>query len=87
MLCRDEERDPRPCLDAGKAVTACAMDVLKKMKRHCYEDFNAYMYCLERSSGTLELSPYVTLKSYCVDSSPDISYQLQQYDYGDRVTM
>ncbi|XP_011637522.1 NADH dehydrogenase [ubiquinone] 1 alpha subcomplex subunit 8 [Pogonomyrmex barbatus] len=56
MLCRQEERDPRLCLKEGKDVTACAMDVLKKMKKHCLEDFNAYMYCLERSSGTLELS-------------------------------
>lgn len=61
MLCRQEERDPRRCLNEGKFVTSCAMDVLKKMKKHCLEDFNAYMYCLERSSGTLEFEPYVTL--------------------------
>lgn len=59
MLCRREERDLRRCIVEGKAVTSCALDVLKKMKKHCYEDFNAYMYCLERSSGTLDLSPYV----------------------------
>lgn len=59
MLCRQEERDPRRCLDEGKAVTSCAMDILKKMKKNCSEDFNAYMYCLERSSGTLEFHPYV----------------------------
>lgn len=56
MLCREEEGDPRRCLNEGKHVTACAMDVLKKMKKHCLEDFNAYMYCLERSSGTLDLT-------------------------------
>lgn len=61
MLCREEERDPRRCLNEGKAVTSCATDVLKKMKKHCLEDFNAYMYCLERSSGSLEFHPYVTL--------------------------
>lgn len=61
MLCREEEGDPRRCLNEGKHVTACALDVLKKMKKHCLEDFNAYMYCLERSSGTLELSKYVIL--------------------------
>jgi len=57
MLCRREERDPRRCLNEGKAVTSCTMDVLKKMKKNCLEDFNAYMYCLERSSGTLEFTP------------------------------
>ncbi|XP_018356240.1 PREDICTED: NADH dehydrogenase [ubiquinone] 1 alpha subcomplex subunit 8 [Trachymyrmex septentrionalis] len=57
LLCRQEERDPRRCLNEGKAVTSCALDILKKMKKHCLEDFNAYMYCLERSSGTLEFAP------------------------------
>ncbi|KAL0102040.1 hypothetical protein PUN28_018530 [Cardiocondyla obscurior] len=57
MLCRDEIRDPRRCLNEGKAVTSCTMDVLKKMKKHCYDDFNAYMICLERSSGSLEFTP------------------------------
>ncbi|KAH0945509.1 hypothetical protein HN011_004307 [Eciton burchellii] len=56
-LCRMEENDPRRCLDEGKAVTACALNVFKNLKKHCLEDFNAYMYCLERSSGTLEFSP------------------------------
>lgn len=63
MLCREEEGDPRRCLNEGKNVTACALDVLKKMKKNCLEDFNAYMYCLERSTGTLELTPYVILYS------------------------
>lgn len=55
-LCRIEERDPRRCLDEGKVVTSCALNVLKKLKKHCLEEFNTYMTCLERSSGTLELS-------------------------------
>lgn len=59
MLCRKEEGDPRRCLNEGKAVTSCALDILKKLKKHCLDDFNAYMTCLERSSGTLEFSPYV----------------------------
>lgn len=59
MLCRSEEGDPRRCLSEGKAVTACALDIFKKLKKHCLDDFNAYMTCLERSSGTLEFSPYV----------------------------
>jgi len=65
MLCREEEGDPRRCLNEGKHVTACAMDVLKKMKKHCLEDFNAYMYCLERSSGTLDLTKYVLYPIIC----------------------
>lgn len=57
MLCRSEEGDPRRCLNEGKAVTSCALNILKKLKKHCADDFNAYMTCLERSSGTLEFSP------------------------------
>ncbi|RLU24582.1 hypothetical protein DMN91_002671 [Ooceraea biroi] len=56
MLCRQEENDPRKCINEGKEVTACALKVLKQMKKHCLEEFNMYMRCLERSSGTLELN-------------------------------
>ncbi|KAG7199871.1 hypothetical protein KM043_014320 [Ampulex compressa] len=54
MLCRDEENDPRRCLNEGKNVTACALKVFQQLKKHCQEDFNRYVRCLERSSGTME---------------------------------
>jgi len=72
LLCRQEERDPRRCINEGKAVTSCALDILKKMKKHCLEDFNAYMYCLERSSGTLDFTPYVIL--YFIVNSSDTDH-------------
>ncbi|XP_046816935.1 NADH dehydrogenase [ubiquinone] 1 alpha subcomplex subunit 8 [Vespa crabro] len=56
MLCREEEKDARRCINEGKALTACALDFFKQLKKHCREDFEQYVTCLERSSGTIELS-------------------------------
>ncbi|KAK2584053.1 hypothetical protein KPH14_006503 [Odynerus spinipes] len=50
LLCRQEEKDPRRCLNEGKAVTACALDFFQKLKKHCKEDFEQYVQCLEKSS-------------------------------------
>ncbi|XP_047351763.1 NADH dehydrogenase [ubiquinone] 1 alpha subcomplex subunit 8 [Vespa velutina] len=56
MLCREEEKDARRCINEGKALTACALDFFKQLKKHCREDFEQYVTCLEKSSGTIELS-------------------------------
>ena len=56
MLCRQETEDPRKCVNEGKNVTACAMEVFRGIKKHCAADFNQYVKCLEESSGTMELS-------------------------------
>lgn len=53
MLCKVEERDPRRCLKEGRDVTNCAMEVFKKLKKHCKEDFEQYVHCLEQSSPDL----------------------------------
>ncbi|KAF4521579.1 hypothetical protein B566_EDAN001299 [Ephemera danica] len=39
MLCRDELGDPRKCLNEGKAVTNCALNFFRKMKKSCNEEF------------------------------------------------
>lgn len=51
MLCREEHGDPRPCLALGKQVTACTMEVLRRMKKHCLEEFKQYANCVDKSSG------------------------------------
>ncbi|KAI4502419.1 hypothetical protein M0802_002331 [Mischocyttarus mexicanus] len=56
MLCREEEKDARVCLKEGKALTACAMDFFKQLKKHCREDFEQYVNCIDRSSGKMELA-------------------------------
>ncbi|XP_076237695.1 NADH dehydrogenase [ubiquinone] 1 alpha subcomplex subunit 8 [Calliopsis andreniformis] len=55
-LCKYETQDPRKCLEEGKNVTACALEVFQGIKKHCQEDFNQYVRCLERSSGTMDLT-------------------------------
>ncbi|XP_013777565.2 NADH dehydrogenase [ubiquinone] 1 alpha subcomplex subunit 8-like [Limulus polyphemus] len=50
MLCRREEKDPRKCLDEGKAVTSCALEFFRQVKKTCREPFEAYAHCLEYSS-------------------------------------
>lgn len=54
MLCRKEEKDPRKCLDEGKAVTACSLNFLRAIKKTCLEEFSQYANCLDKSSKKLE---------------------------------
>ncbi|CAG7835437.1 unnamed protein product, partial [Allacma fusca] len=49
MLCKSETKDPRQCLSAGKAVTACSMDFFRKVKKNCAEEFTEYAKCLDMS--------------------------------------
>ncbi|XP_043279793.1 NADH dehydrogenase [ubiquinone] 1 alpha subcomplex subunit 8 [Venturia canescens] len=51
MLCRDETQDVRKCIDEGKAVTACALDFFRKIKKNCYNEFTQYYNCIDKSSG------------------------------------
>lgn len=53
MLCKKELDDPRKCLAEGRAVTACALDFFRMVKKTCYEEFSQYSNCLDKSSGDL----------------------------------
>ncbi|XP_049704605.1 NADH dehydrogenase [ubiquinone] 1 alpha subcomplex subunit 8 [Helicoverpa armigera] len=55
MLCRQEQNDPRPCLEVGKQVTACGKEVLRRIKNDCLEEFNQYANCIDKSSGDYSL--------------------------------
>jgi len=57
VLCQDELRDPRKCLDEGKAVTACALDFFRKIKQTCYDEFTQYYNCIDKSSGAGKFEP------------------------------
>ncbi|WAR04450.1 NDUA8-like protein [Mya arenaria] len=48
-LCRDENKDPRPCINEGKQVTRCSNNFLHEVKKHCLTDFTAYWNCLDHS--------------------------------------
>lgn len=53
MLCKAELKDPRQCLAEGRAVTACALDFFRKVKKTCYDEFTQHANCLDKSSGDL----------------------------------
>ncbi|CAD6210750.1 GSCOCG00012791001-RA-CDS, partial [Cotesia congregata] len=56
MLCRTE-LDEIKCLNEGKAVTACAFDFLRKLKKHCYQEFDQYYNCVYKSSRNSSFMP------------------------------
>ncbi|XP_022127393.1 NADH dehydrogenase [ubiquinone] 1 alpha subcomplex subunit 8 [Pieris rapae] len=55
MLCRFEEKDPRKCINEGKAVTACSLEFFRKVKKACLAEFNQYAHCIDKSSGDMAL--------------------------------
>lgn len=59
MLCRDELNDPRKCLEEGKAVTNCALEFFRKVKKTCHDEFTQYANCLDKSSGDLQFKQLV----------------------------
>uniref|UniRef100_A0A0A9WYK5 NADH dehydrogenase [ubiquinone] 1 alpha subcomplex subunit 8 n=1 Tax=Lygus hesperus TaxID=30085 RepID=A0A0A9WYK5_LYGHE len=58
MLCRAENgKDPRKCLQEGKAVTSCSLEFFRKMKQACRQQFEMYAECVDKSSTNFKLSP------------------------------
>lgn len=55
MLCRQETKDPRACLNQGRQVTACALSVFRSIKKECKDEFNQYANCVDKSSGDYSL--------------------------------
>ena len=56
MLCKDEERDPRKCINEGKEVTSCAFNFFRKVKANCAEEFTQYANCIDKSSSTYDIT-------------------------------
>ncbi|XP_050353974.1 NADH dehydrogenase [ubiquinone] 1 alpha subcomplex subunit 8-like [Nymphalis io] len=56
MLCRYESNDPRACVDLGKKVTACTLQLFRNIKNNCRREFNNYSYCIDKSSGDFSLT-------------------------------
>lgn len=49
MLCRNELKDPRKCVNEGKAVTSCALNFFRKIKGSCAAEFTQYANCLDKT--------------------------------------
>lgn len=59
LLCRMELDDPRACISEGKAVTNCAMNFFRKVKKSCSEEFMQYATCLDKSSSLMSFNLWV----------------------------
>ncbi|XP_003738543.1 NADH dehydrogenase [ubiquinone] 1 alpha subcomplex subunit 8 [Galendromus occidentalis] len=53
MLCRSETLDPRKCLAEGRAVTACGLRFMQKLKAACMKEVEAQASCLEYAGGAM----------------------------------
>ncbi|UJR08785.1 hypothetical protein I4U23_013041 [Adineta vaga] len=49
MLCRQEEQDPRKCLNEGKDVSLCATDFFRKVRDTCNDTFTTFWTCLDNA--------------------------------------
>jgi len=58
MLCRDEYKDPRKCLDEGKELTMCGIEFYQNVKASkCYNAFKRYAHCIDRGDMNVGFSP------------------------------
>ena len=49
MLCKNEEGDPRKCLEYNKKLSLCGNDFFRKVKDNCAETFTDYWKCLDKA--------------------------------------
>ncbi|XP_028134219.1 NADH dehydrogenase [ubiquinone] 1 alpha subcomplex subunit 8 [Diabrotica virgifera virgifera] len=86
ILCRDELKDPRKCINEGKAVTSCAMNFFRKIKATCADEFMQYVNCLDKSSPDQALVPCRKTQAVfdkCVKDN--LGLDRPPYDYFNRV--
>lgn len=53
ILCKQELQDPRKCVNYGKEVTKCSLEFFRKVKKLCYNEFERYAFCLDKSDHSL----------------------------------
>ena len=56
MLCKLEEKDPRKCLNEGKAVTMCGHEFFRKVGQTCKEEVERMAKCMEWSDKELKFT-------------------------------
>ncbi|XP_072387051.1 NADH dehydrogenase [ubiquinone] 1 alpha subcomplex subunit 8 [Diabrotica undecimpunctata] len=86
ILCRDELKDPRKCINEGKAVTSCAMNFFRKIKATCADEFMQYVNCLDKSSPDQAFVPCRKTQAVfdkCVKDN--IGLDRPPYDYFNQV--
>ncbi|XP_029732352.1 NADH dehydrogenase [ubiquinone] 1 alpha subcomplex subunit 8 [Aedes albopictus] len=81
MLCRQELDDPRACIAEGKAVTNCALEFFRKVKKSCAQEFTQYANCLDKSSGDLRFE-YCRKTQGVYDKCVLDNLHIERPDYG-----
>lgn len=56
VLCKREFNDPRKCINEGKAVTSCTLSFFRKLKDSCFDEFQVYADCVDKSSQNFDLT-------------------------------
>lgn len=81
MLCRNELNDPRKCIQEGKAVTECALNFFRKVKKSCAGEYSQYVTCLDKSSTNQDFT--VCRKTQAVfDKCMLDNYNIERPYYG-----
>ncbi|XP_050315672.1 NADH dehydrogenase [ubiquinone] 1 alpha subcomplex subunit 8 [Anthonomus grandis grandis] len=57
ILCRNETKDPRACINEGKIVTSCSLNFFRQIKKTCADEFAQYANCLDKSSPDQQFTP------------------------------
>jgi NADH dehydrogenase (ubiquinone) 1 alpha subcomplex subunit 8 len=54
MMCKEENNGGTlDCLKEGRRVTRCAVDVLQKLNKYCFNEFKLHYSCLEQENHRL----------------------------------
>ncbi|KAJ8942332.1 hypothetical protein NQ318_005324 [Aromia moschata] len=86
ILCRTEIDDPRACIEEGKAVTSCALNFFREVKKTCAAEFMQYVNCLDKSSPDQQFTPCRKTQAVfdkCMKDNLDLDRP--PYDYFARV--
>ncbi|CAG9860046.1 unnamed protein product [Phyllotreta striolata] len=86
VLCREETKDPRQCINEGKAVTSCALKFFQQVKKTCASEFMQYVTCLDKSSPDQQFTPCRKTQAVfdkCV--LDNLGYERAPFDYFPRV--
>ncbi|KAH9398309.1 ndufa8, NADH-ubiquinone oxidoreductase complex I 19kd subunit [Tyrophagus putrescentiae] len=55
MLCKLEEKDPRKCLNEGKALTMCGHEFFRKVGQTCKQEVERMAKCMEWTHENLKM--------------------------------
>ncbi|XP_078159549.1 NADH dehydrogenase [ubiquinone] 1 alpha subcomplex subunit 8-B-like [Carex rostrata] len=55
LNCKKKDTNPEKCLDKGRQVTRCVLDLLREMHRKCPKEMDAYAGCMYYYTNEFDL--------------------------------